>query len=115
MMPNSQFSINPLNTSIDFMRTYAPGGVQPGRAESVASTYLGAGGLNFASMLQSALTEIDQAQRLSDEMTVAMLLGSVDIHQATIAMEKATLNLRTLIQVRDKMLEAYQEIMRMQV
>ena len=72
-------------------------------------------GPSFAGMLQSALAEVQQAQKISDQTTVAMLLGEVDIHQATIAMEKATLTLRTFIQVRDKMLEAYQEIMRMQV
>ena len=71
--------------------------------------------LNFAAMLQGALQEVSAAQQLSDEMTMGMLLGSVEIHQATIAMEKATLTLRTFISVRDKMLEAYQEIMRMQV
>ncbi|MCL2548274.1 MAG: flagellar hook-basal body complex protein FliE [Symbiobacteriaceae bacterium] len=71
--------------------------------------------LNFSGMLQTALAEVQQAQKVSDQMTVAMLLGAADIHEATIAMEKATLTLRTFIQVRDKMLEAYQEIMRMQV
>jgi len=71
--------------------------------------------MDFKGMLQTAIGEVQQAQRVSDETTVAMLLGAVDIHTATIAMEKATLTLRTFIQVRDKMLEAYQEIMRMQV
>ena len=70
---------------------------------------------NFASLLRGALLDVEKAQRVSDEMAVGMLLGSVDIHQASIAMEKATLTLRTFVQVRDKMLEAYQEIMRMQV
>ncbi|MCL2497258.1 MAG: flagellar hook-basal body complex protein FliE [Symbiobacteriaceae bacterium] len=73
------------------------------------------GTINFAEMLKNSLAEVEQAQRTSDNMTVAMLLGSVDIHEATVAMEKATLTLRTFIAVRDKMLEAYQEIMRMQI
>ena len=72
-------------------------------------------GLSFASMLSSALAQVEGAQRLSDELTVGMLLGSVELHEATIAMEKASLTLRTFVQVRDRMLEAYQEIMRMQV
>ena len=71
--------------------------------------------MNFSSMLQNAISEVEGAQRISDQMTVGMLLGSVDVHQATIAMEKASLTLRTFIQVRDKMLEAYQEVVRMQV
>ena len=71
--------------------------------------------LNFSGMLQTALADVQMAQKVSDQTTVAMLLGAADLHEATIAMEKATLTLRTFIQVRDKMLEAYQEIMRMQV
>lgn len=74
-----------------------------------------ASALNFASILSNALNEVEQAQKTSDEMTVGMLLGTVEIHQATVAMDKATLTLRTFVQVRDKMLEAYQEVMRMQI
>ena len=72
-------------------------------------------GNRFAMMLQDAMNEISRVQTVSDQMTAAMLLGSVDVHQATIAMDKAVLTLRTFIAVRDRMLEAYQEISRMQV
>jgi len=72
-------------------------------------------GPNFALLLQEALQGVERAQKYSDQMSIDALRGSVDIHQATVAMEKATLTLRTFVLVRDKMLEAYQEITRMQV
>ena len=41
--------------------------------------------------------------------------GEANLHDAMIAMEKADISLRYLIQVRNKAIDAYQEIMRMQV
>ncbi|MGO9212512.1 MAG: flagellar hook-basal body complex protein FliE [Syntrophales bacterium] len=41
--------------------------------------------------------------------------NSGSIHDAVIALEKADLSFRKMIQVRNKILEAYQEVMRMQV
>jgi flagellar hook-basal body complex protein FliE len=41
--------------------------------------------------------------------------GNVDLHEMMIAMEKADISLRFLVQVRNKAIDAYQEIMRMQV
>jgi len=49
-------------------------------------------------------------------MATKLALGQIDdIHQVTIAMEKATLSLQLAVQVRNRMVEAYQEISRMQV
>ena len=44
-----------------------------------------------------------------------MLLGKVDIHQAMIAMEKAGISFSLLHQVRNKLITAYEEVMRMQL
>jgi flagellar hook-basal body complex protein FliE len=44
-----------------------------------------------------------------------MVLGKKDIHEAMAAIEQANLSLRMVIQVRNKMIAAYEEIMRMQI
>jgi len=68
-------------------------------------------------------TKLDHFWRLAtndlftqaDQATQAMALGQKDVHQAMIALEQANLAFRLMIQVRNKMISAYEEIMRMQV
>jgi DNA-binding NtrC family response regulator len=52
---------------------------------------------------------------LMDQAAQEMVLGPKDVHQAMIAPEQANLAFRLMIQVRSKMIAAYEEIMRMQV
>jgi flagellar hook-basal body complex protein FliE len=66
--------------------------------------------------MKKALGEVNQLQRNADDMAVKLATGDVeDIHKAMIAMNKAKLAFDFTIQVRNKVIEAYQEIMRMQV
>jgi len=60
---------------------------------------------------------IEELNRLSDEAgekIQGMVMGETDIHEAMIAMEKAGISLKLMIQVRNKVIAAYEEIMRMQ-
>lgn len=71
--------------------------------------------LSFGDFFNDALKEVNQLQVNSSEMTKRMVLGEVeDIHQVMIAAEKASLSLNLTIQIRNKLVEAYQEISRMQ-
>lgn len=72
-------------------------------------------GLNFGDLLKTALNDVNQLQFDADLSARELLLGRVDMHQAMVAMEKANLAMDLTIQVRNKLVEAYQEIMRMQV
>ena len=58
--------------------------------------------------------EVDDLLYQADQDTQEMLVGKKDIHQAMISIEQAYLSLRMMIQVRNKVLAAYEEIMRMQ-
>lgn len=70
----------------------------------------------FATELKNALNEVNAAQLKADELATKLVLGEVDdVHQVTVAMEQAKLSLQLAVQVRNKMIEAYQEIARMQV
>jgi flagellar hook-basal body complex protein FliE len=67
-------------------------------------------------MLKQAVTEISQLQNNADKAITSVQLGqSGNIHEAMIALEKADISFRAMMQVRNKILEAYQEVMRMQV
>ncbi|MFS0865110.1 flagellar hook-basal body complex protein FliE [Fredinandcohnia sp. 179-A 10B2 NHS] len=70
----------------------------------------------FSSFLKDALNNVNEAQHTSDKMTEKLINGeNVDLHQVMIASEKASVSLQATLQIRNKVIEAYQEIMRMQV
>lgn len=70
----------------------------------------------FGKMLQEALTRVNDLQVEADRAIQDVALGKEeDLHRAMIALEKANLALGLTVQVRNKVIEAYQEIMRMQL
>jgi flagellar hook-basal body complex protein FliE len=71
---------------------------------------------SFATLLQQSLERVDALQHETDAAARAFALGQApSVHDTMIAMEKADLSLRLTTKVRNKVVEAYQEIMRMQV
>ena len=57
-----------------------------------------------------------QQQAQADRVTQQVLLGdSGQLHQSVIAMQEASLSFSLMVQVRNKLVESYQELMRMQV
>ncbi|MEN6521590.1 MAG: flagellar hook-basal body complex protein FliE [Armatimonadota bacterium] len=70
----------------------------------------------FGDTIKSALSEVNKLQTDADELATKLAVGDpVEIHQAMISMQKASTALQFTIQVRNKVIDAYQEIMRMQV
>jgi flagellar hook-basal body complex protein FliE len=73
-------------------------------------------GKSFGNVLQGIMKDINKLQLNADEAIAKVQLDNTgSIHEAMIALEKADLSFRTMMQVRNKILDAYQEIMRMQV
>ncbi len=71
---------------------------------------------SFAATLKDAVDSVNTAQKESDFKMQELATGkSQNIHETMIAAEKADIALRLMVQVRNKMIEAYQEMMRMQV
>lgn len=68
----------------------------------------------FDSIMQEAIGRISQIQN-DAERAVKELASGGDITQAIILMEKADMSFQLMIEVRNKLLSAYDEIMRMQV
>lgn len=70
----------------------------------------------FNDFLKNALYEVNQLQTQSENYTKLLALGQVDnIHDVTIASEKAKIALQMTLAIRNKVVDAYKEIMRMQV
>lgn len=73
-------------------------------------------GTSFADFLNNAVSQVNDLQLQSENLNTAFAAGKTDnIHQVMIAAEKAEIALQFTVQVRNKILEAYQEIMRMPV
>lgn len=71
-------------------------------------------GASFVDMLRSEVRDVNALQVTADRQAEAVVTGaSADIHGTMIALAKADLSFRLLTQVRNRALEAYQEIMRM--
>ncbi len=84
-----------------------PAGGQEQKGASVAS---------FGEILSKALQEVNAAQVRADELQIKFLTGEVqDLHQVVIALEEARLMMSLAVEVRNRVVESYQEISRMQI
>ncbi len=92
------------------MKAAAAGTREPAQASQ-------AGGVDFAAVLKSSLDGVAQAQAKSEAMQKAFVMGdsSVSLSDTMIAMQKASINFQTTVQVRNKVVQAYNDIMNMQV
>lgn len=74
------------------------------------------GSTDFVSVLANAINQTNEFQLISDQYTQRLVTGEVDnLHDVIIAGQKADISLQLLTAVRGKILDAYQEIMRMQI
>jgi flagellar hook-basal body complex protein FliE len=70
----------------------------------------------FVDTLKNLVGEVDQAQRTAEEAARAYATGkTTDVTSTMLSMERASITLALMLQVRSRLLEAYQEIQRMQV
>ena len=86
----------------------------PEASKPTAESEKGAG--SFASVLKKSLTEVNEMQQKADASITALATGDkASLHDTMIAMEQADVSFRLMMQVRNKIVEAYQEVMRIQV
>jgi flagellar hook-basal body complex protein FliE len=71
---------------------------------------------NFANTLKDAIAKVNDQQIQSDVATNKLINGeNIELHEVMIASQKASITLNTTIEIRNKVVEAYQEIMRLSV
>jgi flagellar hook-basal body complex protein FliE len=70
----------------------------------------------FSNVLDGLISNVTAKQNVSQAMTRQVLLGDTDqLHQSVIAMQEASVSFSLMVEVRNKLVESYQELMRMQV
>lgn len=75
-----------------------------------------AGGPDFGDLLKQALQEVNEAQHVAEQEARNLMTGeSTDMHTAILAVQKADVSFQMMMAVRSKLIEAYREVMRMQM
>jgi len=64
-------------------------------------------------VFRQILADVNAQQNQADTQVHRSLLGEGDLHEAMLALEQANLSLRLLVQVRNKLVQAYEELSRM--
>lgn len=71
---------------------------------------------NFGEAFKQAVDKVDLDQRVANEQVAAFIAGEQEnVHEVMISMNKAQLSFQLMTEVRNRMLETYQELMRMQI
>ncbi|MDO8893028.1 MAG: flagellar hook-basal body complex protein FliE [Sulfurimicrobium sp.] len=75
------------------------------------------GGADFAALLKNSVDQVNSAQQESSAMAKNFELGETDasLQEVMISLQKANVSFQAMVQVRNKLVSAYQDIMNMQV
>lgn len=88
-------------------------GLLPGAASAATS---GAQAPDFAQALESGLRGLDQQVHSAESMPIDLLTGKIDdFHQIAVQLKSAELSFKFAMEIRNKLVDAYREIMRMSV
>ena len=94
--------------------SHVTSGLKP--TDSASDSGPAAAAQTFGSVLQQALGNLQQVQSAADQSMVQLATGqATDLHDVMIKTEQANLTFQLGVQVRNKLVDAYQEIMRMQM
>jgi flagellar hook-basal body complex protein FliE len=74
-----------------------------------------AGGGSFGNLLKDAIQQVNDVEKSSQGELQKFLSNESDLHSVMISLEKADLSFQMMMQVRNKIVQAYQEIMKSQV
>ena len=91
---------------IDLSLLEAPGGAQAAPRGA---------GADFGKALGDALASVEKLQTDADAQSLQVALGGGNLHEAAIALEQADIAIRAATKVRNKLVEAYQDVMRMSI
>jgi flagellar hook-basal body complex protein FliE len=105
-------SINPLSSALVNPLDAA----MPKSGLALTGLNKGAPSDGFGKVLDSLVDSVGAKQDAAQAMTRKVLMGDTDqIHQSVIAMQEASVSFSLMVEVRNKLVESYQELMRMQV
>ncbi len=100
-----------LDAAAAYGQSVARSGIGGGFGEATATS--GSGG--FGDFLTQALQDVEQTARKAESQSALAVAGKADLVDVVTAVNGAELALDTLVSVRDKVISAYQDIMRMPI
>ncbi len=105
------------NRGIDQLIGQLRSTAQAASGKSATAAPSEAGGVDFAQVLQSALKDVSAAQNEARAMSREFSAGNpdVNIQDVMVNLEKASLSFQQMVQVRNRLVSAYQDIMNMPV
>ena len=110
VLPSAAPEITPQTIPLRELGKLSPG------AELQPMDQPGVGDSSFESALGRMVADVSGKQAAASDAVAGLLSGqAVPLHQAVIAMEEASVSFQLMVEVRNKLLESYQELMRMQV
>ena len=76
-----------------------------------------AGATDFAQVLQNSIAQVNQTQQQAEGMAANFAAGdsSASLHEVMISLQKANVSFQEMVQVRNKLVSAYHDVMNMQV
>lgn len=90
--------------------------VTPTMTQTTGTNNIKTDASSFSTMLKDAINQVNETQATSDVYTNKLVNGQdVELHDVMIASQKANVTLNTALSIRNKAVEAYQEVMRMSV
>ena len=105
-----------ISSGIGDSKSISVGNINKADVQDLAQVAKSSGDLNFTDTLTKAIGNVNQLQKESDKKMQDLAAGRTDnIQEVMVATEKADIALRLMMQVRNKIIDAYQEIMKMQV
>ena len=87
-----------------------------GRTAEVAGSG-SAGAADFAQILQNSIAQVSQTQQQAEGMAASFAAGdsTANLHEVMISLQKANISFQEMVQVRNKLVSAYHDVMNMQV
>ena len=106
---------NGINDLLGQMRATAA--LAAGKPAQVGADTSVAGGVDFAQVLQNSINQVNQTQQQAQSMADNFSGGdpNANLHEVMIALQKANVSFQEMVQVRNRLVAAYQDVMNMQV
>jgi flagellar hook-basal body complex protein FliE len=110
MAINNDAGISEILSQMRSMAVSAQGNVQPANASTSEVP-------DFSSMLKNSIDKVNDAQMQAGEMSTAFQQGdaNVDVVEVMLQMQKASISFQAMVQVRNRLVSAYQDVMNMPV
>ncbi|NQU06880.1 MAG: flagellar hook-basal body complex protein FliE [Calditrichaeota bacterium] len=119
MLGNLKITDNPsdlINNFASGLNLELPDGLKPAGTSTPLGRIPSTGGPSFGNMIGNVIKDVDELHKTAEQTTEKLITGELeDVHQVVVAMEEAQISFRLLMEVRNKLVEAYREVMKTQV